>query len=314
MRHGLFFSFFGLLLVGSSLIHAQVMRVQPGNAAGTITGAGVVVIERQPDLIRMELQLSAEGKDAKEAMSKVKELEAAARKKLADLGASDGSIKVDEVQIGGANNPRQQQMAQMMRQRMGRGGAAKPATQASPPVTATATLQAEWPLKGSAEERAVAAYDLGQKVKAADLSGHKAKPATPEEEEQNEEAMAEMQMQQNGQQMPGEPVFLYISRISDDEQATALAGAFKKAQDQAMHLAKAAGVELGALSSLSSSSTPDIDYDQYGGYGGGAYQRYVYRMMRQLQTGQSEPVTEAVGNNPAKVAIHVTVNAAFAVK
>lgn len=308
----------GLAAVCGCLIATSTLIAQPARgqgAAGTISGVGVAVVERQPDVMRMDLQLSAEGKDAKEAIAKLKELETAARKKLAELGAAEASIKVNNVQIGGAATSQQQQMAMMMRQRMGRGAAPKAATPAAPSVTATAALEAEWGLKGSGEERAVIAYDVAQKVKAADLSGAKSKPRTPEEEEQMEEMMAQMEQYGQQQPLPGAPAFFYISRISDEEQATALADAFKKARDHATRLAKAAGAELGSISAVNSSMTPEVDYDQYGGGGyGGANQRYAYRMMMQAQSGQSEPVTEAIGTNPAKVAMRITVSAAFNVK
>ena len=48
------------------------------------------------------------------------------------------------------------------------------------------------------------------------------------------------------QPTPGEPIFFFVTKISPQDLAGALAAAFTKARQQAEELSKAAGSELGA--------------------------------------------------------------------
>src|SRR5437870_2164807 len=63
-------------------------------AEGTVAGTGTVAIKRPADVLRMEVTLIAEGKDAAEAVAKLKELQTAAKTKLLALGAAEGSVDV----------------------------------------------------------------------------------------------------------------------------------------------------------------------------------------------------------------------------
>ncbi|HXE51799.1 MAG TPA: hypothetical protein VN541_02245 [Tepidisphaeraceae bacterium] len=55
-------------------LHAQFSG--PETAAGVV-GTGVVTIERQPNVMRLQLMLPADGKDVKEALAALKAREAA---------------------------------------------------------------------------------------------------------------------------------------------------------------------------------------------------------------------------------------------
>src|SRR4051812_2740099 len=65
-------------------------------AEGVITANGSATIERRPDLVRMQLDLSADGKDAKEAVASLRAQEKAAREKLTKIGAAEASVKLDD--------------------------------------------------------------------------------------------------------------------------------------------------------------------------------------------------------------------------
>jgi uncharacterized protein YggE len=277
---------------------------------GTVTANGTASIERNPELLRMQVALSAEGKDAREALTKLKDQEQAAREKLKKLGAAEASIDFGDPQAMAGD--RRQQMEQMIRQRTGR---ARPTTgPAQPGVTISVTLKAEWPLKGrAAEDLLVEAQELQGKVKAANLtSAAAAKPKTPEEEEEAEEAAA--LQTQNGEANPNEAAYFFVSKISDEDRAKATADAFKKARAEAERLAKASGTELGALRQLTGNAGPDLDrYANMNEYGG-QYQRYFYGMMQRMQQGETPDSGEAIGIQPGKVTYRVMVAASFALK
>src|SRR6266576_890909 len=76
---------------------------------------------------------------------------------------------------------------------------------------------------------------------------------------------------------PGEPVFLYVAKISDEERGKATAEAFRKAKASAAELAKAAGVELGGLRQVTSQAAADVDQMQMMRYG--RYNPYAYAQM-----------------------------------
>src|SRR2546422_6050704 len=87
---------------------------------GTVAGTGMVSIKRQADVLRMEVILTAEGKDAAEAVAKLGDLQAAAKAKLLALGAAEGSVDVGTARAQ-MSNDRQQQMQRMVRMRMSQG-------------------------------------------------------------------------------------------------------------------------------------------------------------------------------------------------
>jgi hypothetical protein len=179
-------------------------------------------------------------------------------------------------------------------------------------------LTAEWKLSAkSPDELLLAVHALQEKIKAADLAGMKdAEKLSPEQEEMLEEAEDPdmMGFNSNIEVKPGEPVFMYVSRISDAERDKALAEAFQKARAHATRLAKAAGAELGNLKSLTAHNASPRDYDVSGGRN-----QYAYQMiqMARAQAGLDDDEandTEALGVEPGPVKINVTIMAVFDLK
>ena len=60
------------------------------------------------------------------------------------------------------------------------------------------------------------------------------------------------------QSKPGEPVLVFVARLTDAQRDAGLAAAFKQAHDHAQRLAKAAGVSLGPLVHLNDVSDPSL--------------------------------------------------------
>jgi uncharacterized protein YggE len=280
---------------------------------GVVSGTGSAVIKRAPDRLRLQVDLLAKGKTLQEALGKLKDRRDAARMQLEKMGVAKDSIEFGEPKIQQASEEQQQMLEMMVRQKMGRGKKAK--DKATPPVTVSANLKAEWPLKSSnVEELLVTGHEISQKVKAADLSGSKdAEKGSAEEEELSEEMDAQMMNAYGQQQKPGTPVFIYVAKISDKERADATAEAFEKAKAQAARLAQAAGTTIGPLRNLTSNQQFPTDWEGYGS----AYSRYAYQMVRQQQMAtdpsQTE-LTEAIGPDASAVSLQVTVSASFGLK
>jgi uncharacterized protein YggE len=290
-------------------------RAQVHDESGTVSGNGVVTISRAPETMRVQIALQGKGADLKAALAAVKTRADAARKQLTGLGADKDSIKVDGAKIAAKNNQQQRQMMMMQRMKQGNKASKKPKT--PDPVLVSAMLTAEWKLDSkSADDLLVAVHGLQEKIKAADLGGTKeAEKLSPEQEELLEEMEAnQYQYGSDDEPKPGEPIFIFVSRISDTERDKALAEAFQKAKVQAARLAKAAGAELGELKSLSGHSTSPNEYNSYGRYNQFAYQAL---QMARAQAGIDDDEgndTEALGAEPGPVKINVTVTAAFDLK
>lgn len=273
---------------------------------GTVAGNGQSIISHPAQILRMSTTLTAEAKNITDAIAKLKELQNSDRKKLTDLGATAESIEFGAAQLPSAVDPRQQYIQRMMAQQAARSGA-KPAAK-EPTVTVTCTLKAEWPIKSAPDSVLADNYALQQKVKAAQLAGGKdAKSVTPEEQEVLDEAQG--MADQNGQAAAsGEPAFVYVMHVSDEDRAAATADAFGKAKADAARLAKAAGTELAGLRKATSSSSIPGD-------GNDESQRY-YMMMRGMNGAPSTaaPSSEATSLQAGPVTLQVDVTATFAVK
>jgi hypothetical protein len=160
----------------------------------------------------------------------------------------------------------------------------------------------------------VLVQELQDKIKAADLAGLKEfEKGTPQEEELAEENPEVNFRGDPNEAKRGEPLFLFVARVSDDERAKALAEAFRKAKRQAARLAEAAGTELGTLRHLDGQSTgvPGDDSPPY-------YNPYAMRALRALQGAQADDTEErsreAVATQAGPVTYRVAVTAAFALK
>jgi hypothetical protein len=160
----------------------------------------------------------------------------------------------------------------------------------------------------------LAVHGLKEKIKAADVAGTKeTEKLSPEEEEALEEMQVDDFGNQNEGPKPGEPVFLFVTHISDAEREKAFGEAYQKAKTEAARVAKAAGAELGDLKSLSGHSASGNDNQGYTNYNSRAYRAF---QMARMAAGNSddENSTEAIGGDPGHVKFNVTVMASFDLK
>jgi len=305
------------LLIGlASLVTIPVPL--PGQALqeGQVTASGTTEIKHAAELLRVQVELTGKGKDMKEALAKLKERKELAVAQLVNLGTAKADVTFTEPAVANERNDRQRQIEMMMMQR--RGGAKKPdpKNKQPDPIVVTATLKADVPLKaGSPEDLLQLGHTLQEKIKAADLGGTKEPEKLSPKEEELAEEMQEMNrmMAESGEPRRGEPFFVYVYKITAAEHDKALKEAFARASTQATRLAGAAGVELGGLHSLQGNLLP----------GSAEYMNEYYarsgRPMMMMRDGDGEQSdkddkSEAVGMNPTKVSLKVSVNASFSIK
>jgi hypothetical protein len=283
---------------------------------GTVTATGTAVLKRQPELMRVQVEVQAKGKDLKEALTKLKVRRETARSQLAMLKSVPGSIEFGEAAVTVGKTERQRQLELMIMQRLRTGPEKKPAPiKQNLPVIVASTLKVDLPLTAAdPDELLLAASELQEQVKALDLGGLKELQKMSPEEEEVAKGLKEFLHDPatlGGQ--PGEPTFLFVSKISEDDRAKIMAEAFDQARQEAARLAKAAGAELGPLTRLHNPMA-DLTVDQNEVPNADSLLRKLLGV-RTSPTADSAPSpNEAVGKQPEKVTYRVTVTASFLLK
>jgi uncharacterized protein YggE len=306
--------------------HGQIAGAgAPADASAAVSGSGAVVLKRKPEILRMFVEISAKGKNLKEALDKLKDRRDAVEKRLAEIGADKDSIKIDSPKIPPVDPNRQRQLQQMVQMRMReRGKRVTKKPDSAKPVTVAVSVTADFPLSADdADGILLAAGGLEERIRKADLAGSKEKDEqSPEDEEIAEEA-GEMELFGDpNAAKPGEPNFVFVAKISAEARAKALASAFEKAKIQAAQVAAAAGAKLGDLRRVSSQNY--AGRGAYGGFeeayayqqmgGGSAYRRFLMQM-QQTDAGETDADTsEAFGAQPGEVHFPLTVTAEFSLK
>jgi uncharacterized protein YggE len=269
-----------------------------------IIGAGTATVDADPQVLRLQMSLSAEAKDAKAAIAALKQAEQSAAQKLAKIGAPEGAVKFTDLQVN--DGSRTQQMQRQMGMRFGQPQTKKP--QQAPVVTATATLIAEFPLKNRPGEDLMMEFQgIRQQVKSANLNDVKP-TAEQQEEAEEQQAMAAQMMAQGEGGNPGEPSYVFVTKVSEADRDKALADAFGRARKEAERLAKAAGLQLGALKLLSSATGAELS-DRFNNYAG-----FAYRQAMAARGGMANSDSEAVSDQPGKVSYRARVQVAYSVK
>src|SRR5687768_6507738 len=85
---------------------------------GTIEAAGMSVVERQPEVMRLQIEVLGKGKDLKAALEALAARREEAEKQLADLGVLEGSVSFGPPKLSAGDNQQQRQMEMMVRQQM----------------------------------------------------------------------------------------------------------------------------------------------------------------------------------------------------
>jgi hypothetical protein len=279
--------------------------------AGTVTGQGKAEVQRQPELLRVQVEILVKARDLPTALARLKERRDAAGIHLKSMAALPDSIAFAAPSLAPEKTEQQKQMEQMVMQRMRGSGKPVPKKKETPPVVLSSTLTFDVPLKASdAAELLLAAHALQERVKEADLGGKKEfEKLTPEEEELAEEARAMSGgYQQQGPQR-GEPSFLFVARLTDPDVDRALSEAYQQARRHAEQLARAAGARLGRLHHL------DDQVNTANGQGLDPQTAYYYRYGYAPGAGMPQPprsrASEATAPQAGPVTHHVALAATF---
>ena len=306
-----------LLLLCGLAVSASTARADSIDTS--VAGTGTTEIKKRPETMRMVVDMRVEGKDLKDALAKLKTARERIKPELIKLGATETTIDFGSPRTFDAGrDDRQAMMERAIRLQMSRNGGkgeAATAPVAAKPITISVSIKAEWPLGKNAddEQLLLTTSDLQNKVREAKLFAQP-KPEAAKTEEEEENAAPSQTNYDPEQVVPGEPVFIFVAKITAEDRAKAAVESFKKAKDDALATAKAAGVELGALKQVASQAFPAGDMPQdfgdnpyYGGYRGSFAARSIF-------AGSPGGDPEALAREPGPVTTQVTIAAKFAIK
>jgi len=276
----------------------------------SISATGTHVVKRLPQTVRVIITLQSKGKTFDEALATLNSEQKSALDKLQKLGVDKervvfGSFGVDQLQEN-----KRRQMEMMIAQRMRQPNQKKPIAAES--IALKCTVSVEWPLVGTtAEEIFKESQALKQKIKAADFTP-KAGTPTPEEEEMMEE-MEGMHMYSGEGQPDGQPQFVYVAKISQEDAQEGYAEALRKAVRQSEVLAKAAGVTAPGLMNLSGSLGKQQGNMNRSFSSGEDY--YFIQMMNNQQSGvDGTDDLECLARDPDSVDFTFVIHAVFAMQ
>src|SRR5262249_19794630 len=238
-------------LAGVLLLWLPAITAAQAAVSGTVVGRGFAELRKQPEKMRMQLELRAQGKDLKEALAKLGGLRATARDRLLELGAPKGTIG-----IGPPTTVRHPVGLPLLPNALP-GEPPTPVPEWSLPpkppigVIVAQMLQVDWSLpQADAEAALIFVNTLQEKIEPGALGGKsKDDKATSRLDAQPNDGKA-VAAPCNCGCKSGEPSFLFVTRISTREQAAVMAEAFDKAKLEAILLAQAVGAEVAGLQQL----------------------------------------------------------------
>lgn len=307
-------------LCSATIVSLMLLSLSTARAAEPpkVSVTGVAVVKRPPEIMRMMVDLTAQGKTPQEALANLNAKRDASKAKALDLGASKASITASEPRVAVVSD-RQRQMEMMVRQRMRQSGRKPSKKQTEQPISLTLTFTADWPLKtSSADELLIDSETLARKIKGADISGaaKDAETASAEDQETAEENAAMENNFGQQEQQPGEPRFVFLSKISKQDEDKALAQAFDDAKARATQLARASGATLGSLLSISGGASNEGSAEEFLN-GNGMYDNPFarYQMMQQQALALSGAgSTDAAGPTATTVVRMFSIQASFGLK
>jgi len=133
---------------------------------GTVTESGTAILEKQPDLLRMQIKIFAQDRTLRRALERLKLRLKKVQEEIAKVETKTSLIQVGEAEIASSKTDQQRQMERMIAQQLKqRGEDAKGEKKLKRPIQVAATVTVEWPLKAkSIEELLVESHLLKEQI------------------------------------------------------------------------------------------------------------------------------------------------------
>lgn len=262
---------------GAAEMMASMSRPEPLPSGIHIASSGSAKLTITPSAMKVGVKLSARGETLEATLTKLSEKMDVARLQLEQLDADLDSLKFSPPSIESADSTRQKAIEMLIEQRKRAGLDVPEGLKLSTTVSVSSMMSVDFPLPELDDAATLVHIEKLQKhIKDAKLAGEDDKSDLPAEEQEIIEEMIGQMMEQisyssrSEESNPGEPHFVFIGKISEEEQAALTVEAIKNAKDMAAKLAKAAGQPIDRMTSLSAkinTSTEgamEVRYDRYG--------------------------------------------------
>ena len=249
--------------------HATFGQAPNQSKNGTVSVTETHELILSPEKIRLQMIVRSESRDGDNAMKLLRKQQERVNKELIALGTDQTSIEFSKpilsVGIPGVDDPenalkRARQQAAQMRNLNPRGKSATPAeedaTELPQIFTASSVLMAEWKLENGLDEDAIM---LPSKLRTAidekDFKGRKLKEALdPDEQLLLQPLIGSSISSYSSLNRQPEIQLTFVGKMTELQEEEALGAAYMKAKSHAALLAKAAGVRLGNMITISSST------------------------------------------------------------
>ena len=249
--------------------HATFGQAPSPSKNGTVSVTETHELILSPEKIRLQMIVRSESRDGDNAMKLLRKQQERVNKELIALGTDQTSIEFSKpilsVGIPGVDDPenalkRARQQAAQMRNLNPRGKSATPAeddaTELPQIFTASSVLMAEWKLENGLDEDAIM---LPSKLRTAidekDFKGRKLKEALdPDEQLLLQPLIGSSISSYSSLNRQPEIQLTFVGKMTELQEEEALGVAYMKAKSHAALLAKAAGVRLGNMITISSST------------------------------------------------------------
>ncbi len=252
--------------------HATFGQSPNQSKNGTVSVTETHELILSPEKIRLQMIVRSESRDGDNAMKLLRRQQERVNKELIALGTDPTSIEFSKpilsVGIPGVDDPEnalkraRQQAAQaaQLRNLIPRGKTATPAeddaTELPQIFTASSVLIAEWKLENGLDEDAIMLPSkLRTSIDEKDFKGRKLKEALdPDEQLLLQPLIGSSISSYSSLNRQPEIQLTFVGKMTELQEEEALGAAYKKAKSHAVLLAKAAGVRLGNMITISSST------------------------------------------------------------
>ena len=245
-----------------------------------LSAQGTETIELKAAKLRLVMWVEAQGADSKAAVQALAAHKARLKTELEKMKADTNTIEFSSLTVASsAGDPNQQRYMQMQMRNMRGGSTGK--LEMPKVYKAKAALKVDWKLPEQEEGKsndaiAMLPANLLEQIAKRDFAGakNKAKLSSADQEKMDElEAMMEDEYggYYGGGQDSKKPQIMFIGEVSEADLKAAIKTAYESAKSRARMLSEATGVQLGKLSSVTTSAGEDFDDSARYGYGGYAY-------------------------------------------
>lgn len=257
----------------------SVVHAQPFSSEDGISASGYKELELVPVRLRAEIQIRAEGKDAKGAIKALSDHKKSVRESLVAMKSEADTIEfgktrmIQEIAGMSDDGDGNQNYAMVMQRAMMRGGIRvggipmadneEEGDQTGPPkiFVAKSSVTADWVLPTKdLDALSLLPESLRSQIAQRDVPGKKIK-AELSEEEKDAIANYQQQMAAQGTYYSGGPTSApeiqtwFIAKLEPDQEKAAIKEAFEMATQNAKTLAEATGLKLGKLRRLTRSDS-----------------------------------------------------------